>query len=113
MIFTIRLANVCIMLNVKGVVISDEVQEAIYDATDLYGVYEFDLDIKLRDVIYVVGVAHHSISEMIEAQEYLNRRCPEFRWYGALYSWDMLARSVPVFTSSLWFGEGDEYGTTN
>ena len=53
------------------------------------------------------------ISEMIEAQEYLNRRCPEFRWYGALYSWDILAGSVPVFTSSLWSGEGDGYGTAN
>lgn len=98
---------------IRGITFSDEVEEAIYDATDLYGVYEFDLDAKLGNVIYVVGIAPHSIIEMIEAQDYLNKRCPEFMWYGALYNWDVLVGSIPIFTSSLWSGEEDEYGSAD
>lgn len=93
------------MIDVDGVVISDEVQEAIYDATDLYGVCEFSLDLDIRNVIYVVGVSSKSLHNMEEAACYLNNRCPDFVWVACLQNWVRVNNEALLYSCSSWYNE--------
>lgn len=92
------------MRQVFGVIITDEMEEAMLDAIDLYGVYAYRRYNNVPGVIFVVMLEEDAVGQC-RADEYLRERVPEWCWVVVAEDWlnrDNM-ESAPLFMNGGWF----------
>lgn len=89
------------MHRVKGVIIPDEVCEAMSDAIDKFGVYVYKMNVEVPDVIFVSSCDLSGMDNMLKAESYLQKRCPNITWVASCMNW--LQNVEDILINSLWW----------
>lgn len=91
------------MHRVKDIVIPDEVSEAMLDAIDKFGVYAYEMNVKTPNIIFVSSCDISGLNNMLEAQRYLNEKCPGFIWVASCLNW--IHNAEDILINSVWWEE--------
>lgn len=91
------------MHRVKDVIIPDEVCEAMLDAVDKFGVYVYEMNVEVPDVIFVSSYDSSGVDNMLKAESYLQKRCPNITWVASCMNW--LQNVEDILINSLWWDD--------
>lgn len=91
------------MHRVKDVIIPDEVCEVMLDAVDKFGVYVYEMNVEVPDVIFVSSCDSSGMDDMLKAESYLQKKCPNITWVASCMNW--LQNVEDVLINSLWWDD--------
>lgn len=73
------------MRKIGDLIISDKTEDAMIDCVEKYSIYSYYYG--GNGIMYVTVYNPKLLNLAIDAQDYLNEVCPEFKWFAGIDDW--------------------------